>query len=113
MDEIHHLLAELARKWAPKACELCRSLNHVGGWCTNLQQVIIANNYLADKDLFYIEDVYQDPARTEEMHTIPKEEATCERTLEEEALEDACNMAPKACFFLSVHTPFRECFNVP
>ena len=57
----------LREQGSPKACQLCRSINHFGSLCPNLQQVFIANCYLADKDPFYIGDVYQEPAHTEEV----------------------------------------------
>ena len=66
----------LREQGSPKACRLCRSIFHANSLCPNLQQVCLASFYLADKDPFYIGDVYQEPAH--------KEEATCERTLEEE-----------------------------
>jgi hypothetical protein len=66
----------LREQGSPKACQLCRSIYHFGCLCPNLQQVFIANCYLADKDPFYIGDVYQEPAHTEEV--------SCEIAQEEE-----------------------------
>jgi hypothetical protein len=61
MDELYHQ-AKMRRKLGPKACKLCGSLNHIGGMCTNLQQVFLANCYVADNDPFYTRNDYQDSA---------------------------------------------------
>ena len=67
----------LREQGSPKVCQLCRSINHINSWCTNLQQVILANCYLEDP--FYTTVVYQEPAHTEEV--------SCEIAQEEEVLE--------------------------
>jgi hypothetical protein len=67
---------ELKEQGSPEACRLCRSIFHANSLCPNLQQVCLASFYLADKDPFYIGDVYQEPAHTEE--------ASCEIAQEEE-----------------------------
>ena len=81
---IEEIRVRLESEAAPRVCQVCRSINHFGCICPNLQQVILATSYIEDP--FYTTDVYQEPAHLKEQS---QEKVHTEECLNAEPTEEA------------------------